>query len=69
MSNTFYKRTQKQIDGLLKEREVFIARKDYWEANKLGEKIRGLRNQLDLSDSDRAILNMNARFAREHSGH
>ena len=69
MSNTFYKRTQKQIDGLLKEREVFIARKDYWESNKLGEKIRGLRNQLDLSDSDRAILNMNARFAREHSGH
>ena len=39
-------RIQKQIDGLLKEREVFIARKDYWEANNLGEKIRGLRNQL-----------------------
>ena len=52
MSN---KRIQKQIDSLLKEREVFIERKNHWEANKLGEKIRGLRNQLDLDRKNKIV--------------
>jgi len=57
---------ERRIKELLKKREVFIIQQNYWEANKLGETIRGLRNQLDLSDLDRATLSMNARFTREY---
>jgi hypothetical protein len=37
---------ERQIDNLLKEREVLIIKKNYWEADKLGETIRGFRYQL-----------------------
>ena len=37
---------ERRIDNLLKEREVLIIKKDYWEANKLGETIRSFRYQL-----------------------
>ena len=37
---------EKRIKELLKEREILIIKKSYWEANKLGETIRGFRYQL-----------------------
>tara|TARA_R110002096_G_scaffold423430_1_gene630526 strand:- start:774 stop:923 length:150 start_codon:yes stop_codon:yes gene_type:complete len=40
-------RIQKKIDDLLAAREKLIERKNYWEANKLGEQIRGLRDALE----------------------
>jgi hypothetical protein len=39
-------RIKKRIDQLMVERNRFIEQRNHWEANKLGEKIRGLRNQL-----------------------
>lgn len=48
------------------ERNRFIEQRNHWEANKLGEKIAGLRHQLTLSDLAIATENMNARFTKEH---
>ena len=39
---------QKRIGELMAERNKFIERHNHWEANKLGEKIRGLRDQLGV---------------------
>ena len=37
---------ERRIDNLLKEREVLIIKKSYWQANKLGATIADLRYQL-----------------------
>ena len=59
-------RIKKRIGELMVERNRFIEQRNHWEANKLGEKIAGLRHQLTLSDLAIATENMNARFTREH---